>query len=143
MNIRPMSHEDLPRVQELAKELGYSLKFGDLKNRYNALQEKMDHGLFVATDEEKLVGWLHVNIGPTSLLNGERVEIVALVVDESYRSGGIGKKLMEKAEGWSRSKNISTVFVRSNVKRDRAHAFYQREGYVLKKTSHAFVKELP
>jgi len=37
---------------------------------------------------------------------------------------------------------VTTMVVRSRVARERAHRFYEREGYALVKTSHVFEKPL-
>ena len=49
---------------------------------------------------------------------------------------------MQRAEEWAREKGCATVGVRSNVIRERAHAFYERIGYKHIKTQKSFHKEL-
>jgi GNAT superfamily N-acetyltransferase len=57
------------------------------------------------------------------------VEVGGLVVDENYRSKGIGKKLVEQIKQWCVEKHISTLRVRSQVKRKEAHQFYLANGF--------------
>jgi GNAT superfamily N-acetyltransferase len=64
------------------------------------------------------------------------------VVDEAHRSGGVGRALLGAAEAWAREHGCEVVTVRSRVARERAHRFYEREGYVRVKTSHVFSKPL-
>ena len=71
-----------------------------------------------------------------------RAEVTALVVRENYRSQGVGKMLMERAEEWARAQNCAMIGLRSNVIRERAHMFYQRLGYQHQKTQKAFRKAL-
>jgi GNAT superfamily N-acetyltransferase len=76
-----------------------------------------------------------------SLLVDPVVEIAALVVDETCRSQGIGSALVKRSEEWASSKGYKTMRVRSNIKREAAHRFYQREGFFFLKTGHYFIKE--
>ena len=48
--------------------------------------------------------------------------------------------MMSKA--WAGEHGYSQVWLRSNVKRNQAHSFYQRHGYELVKTSYTFRKPL-
>jgi GNAT superfamily N-acetyltransferase len=50
--------------------------------------------------------------------------------------------LLDAAEKWARGKKCKGMSVRSNVIRDRAHAFYERQGYLHIKTQKAFRKPL-
>lgn len=71
-----------------------------------------------------------------------RVEVAALVVDESLRGHGVGRVLLAHGERWARERDCSSVNLRSNVIRAAAHAFYERAGYHHYKTQKAFRKEL-
>jgi GNAT superfamily N-acetyltransferase len=64
------------------------------------------------------------------------------VVDEAWRGQRVGRYLMEFAETWAKSKGRSSIWFKSNIIRDRAHAFYERLGYRTVKTQHVFRKEL-
>jgi GNAT superfamily N-acetyltransferase len=55
---------------------------------------------------------------------------------------GTGARLLEAAETWALESGVSLIRVSSNVGRERAHAFYMREGYGIIKTSHQFSKRL-
>ena len=71
-----------------------------------------------------------------------QAEIGGLVVDEDHRCCGVGRLLMQQAEQWAREKGCSEVYLRSNVVREGAHAFYEGIGYSSAKTSMAFRKAL-
>jgi GNAT superfamily N-acetyltransferase len=88
-----------------------------------------------------VIGWTHV--GVSFLLEVPlRAEINGLIVSEASRSLGTGARLLEAAEDWARTKKCEGMSVRSNVIRDRAHAFYERNGYEHYKTQKAFRKPL-
>jgi GNAT superfamily N-acetyltransferase len=71
-----------------------------------------------------------------------RAEVNGLIVAEGQRSSGAGAKLLVAAEEWARKRGCQGVNVRSNVIRERAHKFYERQGYEHYKTQKAFRKTL-
>jgi GNAT superfamily N-acetyltransferase len=97
--------------------------------------------VLVATADTRPIAWVHVAIERT--LEATDVAVVrGLVVDETHRSGGVGLALLTAAEEWASQHGCVAVTVRSRVARERAHRFYEREGYVHVKTSHVFTKPL-
>jgi GNAT superfamily N-acetyltransferase len=68
--------------------------------------------------------------------------VVGLVIDETVRSRGVGKLLLQKAEAWAKHAGCKSMSVRSNVKRKRAHEFYEKNGYEHYKTQKAFRKNI-
>jgi len=101
-----------------------------------------DHAVFVAeTQVGEIAGWIAVFISRGLEVN-PRGEISGLIVDERFRSQAVGKHLLARAEKWVREQGCDVVGLRSNVIRDRAHAFYLREGYQHSKTQKTFRKNL-
>lgn len=100
-----------------------------------------DHALFVAVADGRLAGWLQVSF-PRIFETPASAEIAGLVVDEDRRGAGIGPLLLAAAESWARDRGCRAIRVRSNVVRERAHRFYEREGYGRIKTQRVFEKPL-
>src|SRR6267154_4044006 len=71
-----------------------------------------------------------------------RAEVNGLVVAEGQRSLGAGARLLAAAENWARKHGCKNMSVRSNVIRERAHKFYERDGYEHYKTQKSFRKPL-
>ena len=71
-----------------------------------------------------------------------RAEISGFVVDEHHRSQRVGMHLLARAERWAREIGCRAIGLRSNVIRDRAHAFYESHGYQHIKTQKSFRKDL-
>lgn len=140
MTVRPMKREDLPAVARLSGELGYPLDTAQGQRRLDALAPGK-HGLYVAEDEGRVVGWIHVSAEET-LTDEPRSLIDALIVDEGVRSRGIGRLLVAEAEAWAAARGHETLRVRTRVTRDRAHNFYRKAGFALDKTQHVFDKSL-
>jgi GNAT superfamily N-acetyltransferase len=140
MDIRAMTSEDLPAVARLSGELGYPLDTAAAKQHWEALSPEK-HGLYVAEDDGRVVGWIHVSANE-SLTDAPKTVIDALIVDESVRSRGIGGLLVAQGEAWAARRGHRTLRVRTRITRDRAHHFYKRCGFVLDKTQHIFDKKL-
>ena len=87
------------------------------------------------------MGWVHA-FAKYSIDAGPRAEIGGLVVDEGHRGAGLGKLLMGEAEEWARSRELEGVYLRSNVLRESAHAFYEAIGFRKIKSQYCFLKLL-
>jgi len=141
MKIRRARKSDVPCLAELSGELGYPATEKEMRERFAQIKPASRHAVFVAELEREVIGWIHVSVTPL-LEVARRAEVNGLIVAEGRRSSGAGAKLLEAAEVWARSKSCKGMSVRSNVIRDRAHAFYERHGYLHYKTQKAFRKPL-
>jgi GNAT superfamily N-acetyltransferase len=141
VKIRRARAADVSHIAELSGELGYPTSVQEMRQRFGEIKPAGKHAVFVAEFEKTVVGWIHVSITPL-LEVARRAEVNGLVVAEHHRSLGAGAKLLEAAEVWARDKQCQGMSVRSNVIRDRAHAFYERQGYTHCKTQKAFRKSL-
>lgn len=142
LKIRRAKSSDAPSLAELSGQLGYPATPVQLKQRLRAIQPTSQHAVFVAESPiDGVVGWLHVS--KQHLLESEnRAEVNGLVVAEGQRSLGAGARLLAAAEDWARKHGCKSMSVRSNVIRERAHAFYGRNGYEHYKTQKSFRKPL-
>ena len=112
-----------------------------MKERLAVLLPNERHYIAVAMSGARMLGRVHVEHS-SSLEEGERAELKGLVVDADARRGGVGRKLVEVAEGWARSRGLPFLIVRSNVVREIAHPFYLALGYSREKTQHYYRKAL-
>jgi GNAT superfamily N-acetyltransferase len=142
VRVRRAVEEDAASLARLSAQLGYPCEPREAEERLRSLLPPTDHAVFVAeTAEGAIAGWLHVSL--CRLIESPlRAEVNGLIVDEAKRSLGAGKRLLEVAERWARERGCQNVNLRSNVLRERAHAFYLREGYEHYKTQKAFRKKL-
>jgi GNAT superfamily N-acetyltransferase len=140
VNIRAAQMEDTGRLAELSGQLGYPCSAGDMRRRLRHLLADPEHAVWVAEYESGIIaGWIHVFV-KRLLESDPEIEIGGLVIDENFRGQGAGKVLVERAEGWAKARGLKSVYVRSNVVRQDAHAFYQKLGYKIIKTQSAFRK---
>jgi GNAT superfamily N-acetyltransferase len=140
--IRPPCEQDYVRLAELAGQLSYPSTISEIAQRLAGMAGSYDHAVFVAEMADgEIAGWIGVFISRGLEVN-PRGEISGLIVDERFRSQAVGKHLLARAEEWVRERGCDIVGLRSNVIRDRAHAFYRREGYEHTKTQKSFRKTL-
>lgn len=69
-------------------------------------------------------GWITVRI-----YSGKQLEIDHFVIDDTNRSGGLGKIFVTHIEDWSIANHCKTVELNAYVQSDRAHKFYFQNGY--------------
>jgi GNAT superfamily N-acetyltransferase len=142
VKIRRARADDVPQLAQLSGQLGYPTTASEIKKRLRRLKPASQNALFVAESPGAgVVGWAHVSV--THLVEvGTRAELNGLIVAEGLRSLGAGARLLQAAEDWAHKRGCPSMSVRSNVIRERAHKFYERQGYEHYKTQKAFRKEL-
>jgi GNAT superfamily N-acetyltransferase len=96
--VRQATAADAPTIADLAAELGYHLGADDVRQRLAALPST--HIVLVATNQGRVVGWLHAFHG-LSVLHGERVEIAGLAVAGDHQGQGVGTALITQLERWA------------------------------------------
>lgn len=130
-------------MAELAGQLGYPSSAEAVRTRLERMRDPETYAVYVAElADGRLAGWMGVHLFRT-VESDPQTEISGLVVDEALRSRGVGRALLAAAEAWARARGCDTVSVRSNVKRERAHAFYERNGYVWTKSQKTLRKRVP
>src|SRR5271155_1042908 len=142
VKIRRARASDARRLAELSGQLGYPTTSAEITKRLRKLKPGSQNALFVAESHDSgVVGWAHVSV--THLMEiGTRAELNGLIVAEGQRSLGAGAHLLKAVEDWARKHGCPSMSVRSNVIRERAHKFYERQGYEHYKTQKAFRKTL-
>ena len=140
--LRQMRPEDTAAVAMLTTQLGYPATEDEIRRRYDLIKDRWDARLFVAHQSgNRIVGWIHVQA--TYLLECDaHAEIWGLVVADTARGTGIGRRLVEAAEEWAQMRGLGEMAVRSNHLRTEALGFYEHLGYKVMKTQNAFRKNL-
>ncbi|MGB6875180.1 MAG: GNAT family N-acetyltransferase [Candidatus Acidiferrales bacterium] len=142
LTIRPAVLADAPLLAPLAGQLGYASTPEQVATRLLEILQDAHHIILVAERKgSRIAGYIEVFPFRTIGAN-PRIEIASLVVDESCRSQGVGRLLMDRAEDWARANGYGEAGLRSNVIRERAHQFYENLGYRVNKTQKSFRKTL-
>jgi GNAT superfamily N-acetyltransferase len=142
MRIRLASVEDASGLAALSDQLGYPSSVSHARAFLIELTHVDNHAIFVAESEAgSITGWVHV-FRTRRVFSGAFAELGGLIVDERHRGAGVGAKLLEAAEDWTRKAGCQVLRVRTNVVREQAHAFYQGLGYSVVKSQKVFEKAL-
>jgi GNAT superfamily N-acetyltransferase len=142
VRVRPMTAADLDPAADLTTQLGYPVDGAELGRRLAAIRGQPAEEVLVAVgDDDRPIGWIHV-ARLTTLEASDRALIGGLVVHEAHRSAGIGASLVAAAEAWARQRGAVAIVVRSRIKRERAHRFYEQLGYRETKRGVVFEKPL-
>lgn len=140
--IRTATAADAPQLAPLAAQLGYPSTAEQVTERLCEILDDAAHAILVAESKDHRIAG-YIEIFPFRTIGSEpRIEIASLVVDESCRSQGVGRLLMNHAENWARARGFKEMGLRSNVIRERAHEFYENLGYRVNKTQKSFRKPL-
>jgi GNAT superfamily N-acetyltransferase len=100
-------------------------------NVLRGLMKESGGTILVAESEKRIVGCVVAVIveKKESAHAVKSVHVEELVVDESARSNGIGRALVEGIEAWARNEGCGFMRVDCFSNNQRAHAFYEKLGY--------------
>ncbi|MBK7691946.1 MAG: GNAT family N-acetyltransferase [Bacteroidetes bacterium] len=105
------------------------------------LQNMIPHNYFqiVALMGDKIVGvsgyWI-----ATKLYCGRYLEIDNFIVDEPYRSQGIGHLLIEKLESIAQTNHCDVIMLDAYLQNTQAHKFYEKHQFAAK--GYHFIKKV-
>ena len=139
MNVRHAIASDAAALAALSTQLGYPAQPEEAAQRLSTLGVG---ALLVAEEDGAVLGWIHV-CGVQFFQSPPFAEIGGLVVDETTRGKGVGRILVDAATRWAAERGYLKLRVRSNVVREDAHRFYEREGFRRAKTQAVFDRTLP
>ena len=140
--IRGAALADAAEIARLSAQLGYPAEVAVFADRLERILPLPTHAVLVCEGESgRLAGFIGLEQRLT-LEAGDKAEVVGLVVDAGARRGGIGRALVAAAEDWARSRGLHELFLRSNIVRPEAHAFYPALGFERSKTQHVYRKPL-
>ena len=88
--------------------------------------------MYVATVDDKVVGVIQAEKYRLLFAN-RKVDVLALAIDNNYQGLGIGKKLIEEVEKWTKKIGYKTIRLNSGIERINAHKFYKHLGFMKRK----------
>ena len=141
VSIRTARESDADDVARLTMELGYDVEAPVLRGRLARILARPDQRFLVAEADGRAIAWLHAAIA--EFVEAEpSVVIAGLVVSGKHRRHGVGRVLVERAEGWAKEQGCSVVRLWSSSTRTETHRFYERLGYTNIKTQYPFARSL-
>ncbi len=141
MIYRKFEGKDISAIRDiLENDLGYNCEIDKLNIRVEEMLKRGNYQIFVACDDDKVVGYIGCVNHLAFELKNEGMKIIVLAVSKEYRRKGIGTSLLKTAEQWAKEKDIEVVLLNSGLPREEAHIFYESQGYF--KKSYGFIKKL-
>lgn len=144
MRIRSAEATDAAAVNELLNQLGYPQEDdAATATRIGTWSEDPSSAVYVADAGGGVLGLIAVHVCPFFERDGSWGRIVALVVAEHVRGQGVGGRLVAAAESFAATHGCVRMEVTSADRRQGAHDFYRRLGYVDQAgTSSRFLRDL-
>ncbi|WP_447600345.1 GNAT family N-acetyltransferase [Nitrospira sp. Nam80] len=132
--VRPASTADLPDILRLyaqpALDDGRVISIKEAEWIFERMARYPDYAVYVAALENRIVGTFALlimeNLGHLGTCSGI-VEDVA--VDPEHHRQGVGKLMMAHAIDRCRNRGCYKIVISSNLKRPKAHAFYESLGF--------------
>ena len=139
IRIREAQADDAPTLVRLIIDLGHPIEEADVRRNLETLS---GNGLLplVATDGDQVIGMCGISAMVTVHRPAPVGRVSVMIVEEAYRGRGIGALLVAEAERRLAQRGCRIIEVTSNMKRERAHQFYEKLGY--ERTSYRFMKRL-
>ena len=128
VTIRSATIDDVLKITSLSRQLGYNITEADTSNFLSALLPSGTEAVYVAEHADNVIGWMQLT-HVTRIESGHFMEIAGLVVEEAYRSKGIGNMFIAFAKDQCKQKGIDKLRVRTNTVRLRTHSFYEKSGF--------------
>lgn len=134
--IRDLGKEDLISLKVLLDDLNNAIKFKheinekDLNSIYVNIDKYPEiYSNYVAIENDKIVGFLSIVFYKTFLHKGGTALINELIIAETHRNKGIGKKLIQKAIQSAKSRGMDEIEVGTEITNTKAQNFYKKTGF--------------
>jgi GNAT superfamily N-acetyltransferase len=134
--VRQALEKDIPRILELYRQLSFHPEdfhmppVHEVGKVFRQMGQYPGFYLLVAEDAGQVVGTSVLAVLPGFAHGTSPFAVVEyVVVDEAYRSRGIGKLLMESVIALAKEAGCYKIMLTSDVRRERAHKFYKSLGF--------------
>ncbi|MBQ7962368.1 MAG: GNAT family N-acetyltransferase [Clostridia bacterium] len=112
--------------------LGYDYDFDKQKSKIEVVLNDKTQVIYVAECDNKVVGYIHL-VNYDVIYADNFKNCLGLAVDIEYKRNGIGSALLNQAEIWAKENGAVGIRLCSGVEREKAHQFYQSQGYEVTK----------
>jgi GNAT superfamily N-acetyltransferase len=129
LSIRQPTTADAASIARLSTQLGYPTEASQMPARLERFAADPNASAFVAERDGAVIGMATVHLRSTLNHDAPIAQITLLVVDETSRSHGVGRALVEAAEAWTQAQGAKRIVVTTQLHRTGAHAFYEKVGF--------------
>ncbi len=133
MQTRLATTDDQSSIAILLSEMrGHAVEARDLE-QLSHFSGSNDRAVIVATDDHAIVGMAALNL----VYKIPKIEcrIDEVIVSETVRGKGYGKKLMAACEKWAWDRNANIIELTSRPSREAANGLYKSLGFSLRETN--------
>lgn len=127
-NIKELTIEHRTDIMRLVVMLNPNIPNDVLESRLYKMFKIQSYKCFGIFDKGVLIGltscWYTVRY-----YSGAQIEIDNVVIDEAYRSKGIGKIFLDYITDWAKKNDCETIELNTYVANHRSHKFYFEQGY--------------
>ena len=126
-SVRPAQLRDGDALFSLARAFAtsFTVERSAFDSSFAALLQSPDAFVAVASDSDRIVGYVLVFDHHTFYANGRVAWVEEIMVAEDCRRHGIGRLLMEGVEQWAKSRQSKLIALATR----RAAPFYRSIGY--------------
>ena len=132
LTIREARIKDAEQISYLLDELGYPNSRSFSESKIRKLSKSNNDVVVVAVKDNKVVGVAHLHNAELFHEMGKIGRIMAIVIDKNHQRIGVGKRLTRYLEKIARDNGCAKMEVTDNIRRNSAHEFYQKLGYLEK-----------
>jgi len=141
VKIRSARLEDYKNIISLYNGFVGSERYSKFDNdSFEKVLKSPNNFIFVAEDEEKLIGFATFSVRIVVRYPRPIAEIDELFVLSEYRKQGVGKLLFIEIEKKAKELNCYRIFIETHYDHKVAHKFYEALGY--KNYGYHFIKNL-
>lgn len=142
LNISTITEDDYLGVLELwNNELNNKgVNAHNIAKYYEEMSNDTRYNTFVARIENQVVGFITSIQSIAVGLDNGFIHITGLAVKQEWQGNGFGKMLLDYHEDFAKSVGVTTILLNSGVKRQKAHEFYEKNGFL--KDSYCFDKTI-
>ena len=128
--IRAAEERDAEAIAALTETWGHPLSRDEVRLKIRSFAQTAGHQFLTAEIAGAVVGFAAMNTALSPGRPAKTGAISGMAVSPRYQRQGIGRRLVESAEGWFRSQGASYVRVTTASHRaETAHRFYRALGY--------------
>ena len=134
VEIRVATKADLPAILQLYAQPGLEdgkvLPVADAERIFERMSRYPDYKVYVASKAGRIVGTFAMAIMDNLAHMGAPSALIEdVVVDQAEQGTGVGKEMMRYAIRLADERGCYKAALSSNLKRERAHAFYDSLGF--------------
>ena len=126
--LKELFESDIADIVHLAKQLNPNKSIEVLNISIIEMFRFSNYHCFGLYHNKILVGisscWITVRF-----YSGKQIELDNVIIDDKYRSSGIGRKFLELIEIWAKERSCNTIELNTYVQNSRSHKFYFNLGY--------------